>query len=290
MTRVSLTIPRSLAVSCARSPERGAWLDRLPEVVEDLRTRWSLELEQPFDGPEVSAAWVAPARRADGTGAVLKVSMPHMEADHEIDGLRFWDGDPTVRLFEADQDSGGMLLERCEPGTWLRSAPEEEQDVVIAGLLRRMWRVPADPHPFRPLSEMIDLWIEETLANEARWPDAGLVREGLRRFEELARALGDHVLLATDLHAGNVLAARREPLLVIDPKPFVGDPAYDATQHLFNCEERMRDAPVATIRRFADLLEVDAERVRSWMFARAAAENRDDWDQSDLGLARELDR
>jgi len=42
------------------------------------------------------------------------------------------------------------------------------------------------------------------------------------------------VLLATDLHAGNVLRAQREPWLVIDPKPFLGDPAYDATQHLFN--------------------------------------------------------
>lgn len=290
MARVSLTIPRSLAASCARSLERSAWLDRLPEVVDDLRTRWSLELEQPFDGPEVSAAWVAPARRSDGTAAVLKVSMPHLEADHEIDGLRFWDGDPTVRLLEADRPSGGMLLERCQPGTWLRSVPEEDQDVVIAGLLRRMWRVPAEPHPFRPLSEMIDLWIEETSVNEARWPDPGLVREGLQRFEELARTPGqDNVLLATDLHAGNVLAAEREPWLVIDPKPFVGDPAYDATQHLINCQERMRDAPMATMRRFADLLRVDARRVRSWMFARVAAENRDDWDESETELARALD-
>jgi len=289
MARVSLTIPRSLAASCARSPERGAWLDRLPEVVDDLRTRWSLELEQPFDGPEVSAAWVAPARRSDGALAVLKVSMPHLEADHEIDGLRFWDGDPTVRLLEADDASGGMLLERCEPGTWLRSVPEEDQDVLIAGLLRRMWRVPAEPHPFRPLSEMIDLWIEETLANEARWPDPGLVRDGLRRFEELARdPVHAPMLLATDLHAGNVLAAQREPWLVIDPKPFVGDPAYDATQHLFNCEERMRSAPTATTQRFADLLEVDAERVRAWMFARAAAENREEWNESDTELARAL--
>jgi len=39
------------------------------------------------------------------------------------------------------------------------------------------------------------------------------------------------MLLATDLHAGNVLPAAREPWLVIDPKPFTGDPAYDATQH-----------------------------------------------------------
>jgi streptomycin 6-kinase len=291
MTRVSLSIPRSLAASCARTPERGAWLGRLPEVVDDLRTRWSLELEQPFDGPEVSAAWVAPARRSDGTAAVLKIAMPHPEGDREIDGLRFWDGDPTVRLLEADEVSGGMLLERCEPGTWLRSVPEQEQDVVIAGLLRRMWRVPPDPHPFRPLSEMIRLWIEETLANEARWPDSGLVRDGLQRFEELARATGEgHVLLATDLHAGNVLAARREAWLVIDPKPFVGDRAYDATQHLFNCEERMLDAPIETIQRFADLLEVDAERVRMWMFARAAAENRDEWPESGAELARALAR
>ena len=37
------------------------------------------------------------------------------------------------------------------------------------------------------------------------------------------------VVLATDLHAGNVLQAERQPWLVIDPKPFVGDPAFDAT-------------------------------------------------------------
>jgi streptomycin 6-kinase len=260
---VSLTIPTSLAANCRRSPERGAWLARLPETVDELRRRWSLELEQPFDGPEVSAAWVAPAVRSDDTPAVLKVSMPHMEADHEIDGLRFWNGDPTVRLLEADEAFGAMLLERCEPGTWLRSLPEAEQDVVIARLVRRMWRVPASPHPFQSLGEMVHLWIEETLANAARWSDAGLVREGLRALEELARRPDPgHVLLATDLHAGNVLAAQREPWLVIDPKPFVGDPAYDATQHLLNCTERMLAAPIATIERFAGLLEVDPERVR----------------------------
>lgn len=136
---------------------------------------------------------------------------------------------------------------------------------------------------------MIDPWISESLANQARWTDPGLVREGLRRFEELSRAPGDdHALLSTDLHAGNVLAAKREPWLVIDPKPFVGDLAYDATQHLWNCQERMLNEPIATIERFADLLEVDAERVRQWMFARAAAENRDDWDGWPTALARAL--
>jgi streptomycin 6-kinase len=108
-------------------------------------------------------------------------------------------------------------------------------------------------------------------------------------FEELVQgAEAGHVLLATDLHAGNVLRAQREPWLVIDPKPFVGDPAYDATQHLLNGEERLMNAPFATIERFADLLQVDAERVRLWLFARTAAENRDAWDDSWTEVARAL--
>src|SRR5580765_5940121 len=75
--------------------------------------------------------------------------------------------------------------------------------------------------------------------------------------------------------------------LAIDPKPFVGDPAYDATQHLLNCHARLRSDPNGTIHRIADLLGVDHVRVGLWMFARAAAEPRDDWQNQPLtDLAR----
>jgi streptomycin 6-kinase len=226
--------------------------------------------------------------RADGSRVVLKVGLPHMESAHEADALRLWDGDPTVRLLESDSDRNAMLLERCEPGTALRERPELEQDVVMAGLLHRLWRRPPAPHGFLPLAVMIAHWAAETMAVAPVWPDPGLVRAGLRLLEELARPASDDVLLATDLHAGNVLRAQRRPWLVIDPKPFVGDRAYDATQHLFNCGERLLTAPDGTIRRFAELLEVEVERVRLWMFARAAAEPRDAWDGESLALARAL--
>jgi streptomycin 6-kinase len=285
---MTLIIPERLAATCRATPERRAWLERLPDAIRELQDRWSLSLAAPFDGNEVSCAWVAPAVRSDGTRTVLKLGMPHMEGAHEIQSLRFWDGDPTVRLLEADDDMGAMLLERCEPGTVLRQLPEPEQDAVIAGLLRRLWRAPTAPHPFRPLAAMTAYWADETIADSARWPDPGLVQAGLHLFEELPRTSPTHVLLATDLHAGNVLRAQREPWLVIDPKPFVGDPAYDATQHLFNCEERLRADPEGTIRRFADLLEIDSDRVRLWTFARAAAESRDTWDDETIALARML--
>jgi streptomycin 6-kinase len=213
--------------------------------------------------------------------------MPHMEGEHEVHGLRFWDGDPTVRLREADDDLGAMLLERCQPGTALRAMPEPQQDLVIAGLLRRLWRTPSAPHPFRPLSMLLKYWSAETLADVNQWPDQGLVREGLRLFEELPRTAPTEVLLATDLHAGNVLQSKRKPWLVIDPKPFVGDPAYDSTQHLFNCDVRLRTDPHGMISRIADLLGVDRERIRLWVFARAAAEPRDDWsNERRIAIAR----
>ncbi|MGI8958950.1 MAG: aminoglycoside phosphotransferase family protein [Bryobacteraceae bacterium] len=286
---MDLIVPPRLATVCGKSPERARWLEQLPQILRDVERRWSLTLEGPFDHEEVSCAWVAPVARATGAPAILKLGMPHMEGEHEIQGLRFWNGDPTVRLLEGDEDLGAMLLERCEPGTPLRLMPEPEQDLIIAQLLNRLWRSPSAPHPFRPLSIMTAFWSNETLAQAAQWRDAGLISEGLRLFDELPRSATAEVLLATDLHAGNVLQAQREPWLVIDPKPFVGDPAYDATQHLFNCEVRLRLNPESTIRGFADLLGIDNERVRLWMFARAAAEPRDDWnDQDSIALARAL--
>jgi streptomycin 6-kinase len=266
-------------------------IDRLRGLLPDLERRWSLKLGVPFESGEGSTAWVAPAELADGRTAVLKIAMPHMEAEHETAGLRFWNGDPTVRLIDADEASGALLLERCEPGTSLRDMPEEEQDVVIAPLLRRLWRRPAEPHPFRPLSLMAANWRDEALAESAHWADAGLIAGGLQLFEALAQPGPEDVLLATDLHAGNVLRAQRERWLVIDPKPFVGDPAYDATQHLLNCYARLCAEPDKTIGRIAGLLDLDAERVGLWLFARAAVAAGSQWqDGRWLELARVLRR
>jgi streptomycin 6-kinase len=272
---VSLPISEGLAKACRRKPEHTEWLRRLPDTVRMLQRRWALELGAPYTTG--MCAWVAPGTRSDGTRVALKLGVPHMEARDEIAALRFWAGDATVRLIDADEALNAMLLERCIPGQPLRSRPETEQDVVIAQLLRRLWRRPTAPHPFRPLSAMAQHWIECSEADAHRWPDPGLTRQGLRLMQELAAATSNDVLLATDLHAGNVLAAEREPWLVIDPKPFVGDPAYDATQHLLNCPARLTADPIGMVRGFADLLNVESERVQLWTFARLVAEPRDDW-------------
>jgi streptomycin 6-kinase len=97
---------------------------------------------------------------------------------------------------------------------------------------------------------------------------------GSRRFRQ--------VLLCTDLHAGNVLAARREPWLMIDPKPFIGDPAFDPIQHMLNCDARLVADPTGLAQPMAGLLALDPHRVRLWLFARCAQESLNDLTMRDL--------
>lgn len=288
-----LTLPTNLVASLDRCPDdrRRAWAARLPATVRELADRWSLDLAAPYQ-PGGGTAWVAPVRDAEGRPRVLKVGWRHYEADHEAAGLVLWDGNGAVRLHAAHEtaDSCTLLLERCVPGTSLRDAlPEPAQDVVVAGLLRRLWAGPPPGQPFRPLQQMCDDWageFEQRAAKGLHSLDPGLQRAGLAMWRALPSEVSDDVLLATDLHADNVLAARREPWLVIDPKPYVGDRHYDPLQHMFSCEERLLADPTGFPHRIADLLDLDAERLMRWIFARSVVEH--EWWPGAAALAARL--
>ena len=273
-------IPTRLAEAArvTHHAELRAWAATLPDVVAGLAERWGLRTGEPYE-PGGVCSWVAPATTADGADVVLKVGWRHTESAHEAHALRLWDGDGAVRLYDAaefDQTSA-LVLERCVPGTTLAAAlPEHEQDAVVAGLLRRLWRTPPHDGPFRPLAQMCEEWaseFEEKLAAAPDAIDAGLARDGAALFRALPRTATRNVVLCTDLHAENILASAREPWLVIDPKPYAGDPAYDALQHMLQCPARLRADPDAFIGRMAELLELDAGRLRLWLFARCVVES-----------------
>ncbi|MGH3319359.1 MAG: aminoglycoside phosphotransferase family protein [Streptosporangiaceae bacterium] len=278
----ALEVPRNLAETARLEDPDGLreWVAELSRVVPELAEKWSLCLGDPYQ-PGGQCSWVAPARSSRGDDLVLKVGWRHTEAAHEAEAFRLWGGHGAVRLhaaYEWDQTSA-LLLERCVPGTPLGEAePEPEQDLIVAGLLRQLWLRPPDGHPFRPLRIMCDEWTDEFEQKFQRFPDSidrGLAREGMAMFRSLPRTAEREALLCTDLHAGNVLAARRQPWLVIDPKPYVGDPTYDALQHMLNCEDRLRMDPAGFARRMADLLDLHAGRLLAWLFARCVQESID---------------
>ncbi|MGH3831650.1 MAG: aminoglycoside phosphotransferase family protein [Pseudonocardiaceae bacterium] len=118
-----------------------------------------------------------------------------------------------------------------------------------------------------------DEFEEKYAAARERQLNPKLARAGIELFRGLPSTAIRCVLLATDLHPENVLAAQREPWLVIDPKPYLGDPTYDPLQHMLNFPDRLVRDPVGFARRMAGLLDLDAERLRWWLFARCVQES-----------------
>jgi streptomycin 6-kinase len=82
---------------------------------------------------------------------------------------------------------------------------------------------------------------------------------------ELSPTQPSLVVCHQDFQGSNVLRAQREPWLAVDPKPIVGEPAFDVASLL---RDRRWDIRAAVIRRRLDVLEgelgLDRERMRGW--------------------------
>lgn len=270
-----------------RGAEGAEWANRLPTVIADCGRRWSLEVGAPF--PELSQNYVAPARRADGTAAVLKLSFPEdPEFGTEARALLLFEGRGIARLLELDPERGAMLLERCEPGVPLDTVEDEEEAMSIAAdVLRLLWRPAPAEHPFPLVSD----WARGLMRLRRHFGGgtgplpAALVEEAEALFAELIPSQAEPVLLHGDLHHGNVLAARRRPWLAIDPKGVVGEPAFDTGALLFNPTELLGESrPGKILKRRIDQLggelDLDSARVRGWGLSRAVLAAYWSWEDS----------
>jgi streptomycin 6-kinase len=248
------------------------WRTDAPALVAAVCRDWELRVDGSAMAGETAS--VVPVRTRSGEPAALKVGWPHPEAEHEHLALRAWSGDGAVRLLRADPRRSAMLLERADPGHDLNQVPVREACEVVAALYSRLHR-PAIPQLTR-LSEHAAHWTG-TLA-ELRGRDV-VPRRFVDQAGSLARGFADDpatdgVLLHTDLHYANVLAAQREPWLVIDPKPMSGDPAYEVAPMLWNrWDEAVADGDPrgATLERMftlVDLAGLDEDRVRAWVVVR----------------------
>ena len=265
------------------TPAGAMWLDRLPRLVAECAEQWGLAVAPPF--PAVNASFAAPAIRADGSAAVLKINFPEAETEFEADALALWAGEGAARLLAHDRGRNALLVERCEPGTQLWAVADERQaNEIAARVLRRLWR-PAPPAPFRRLADEAARWAEEL---PLRWERLGrpfertLLDSAAAVLRELGPSQGELVVVHQDFHGGNVLRAEREPWLAIDPKPLAGEREFDTASLLRDRRpELARDPkPERRVRRRLDQLardlDLDRERMRGWAIAHALAWGLDD--------------
>jgi len=262
-------LPAAVRAMAARGPEWATWIDGLPKLVQSQIDEWDLSA----DGASTHGycSIVVPARTADGAAVMLKVAFPDVESEHEHLALRRWGGNGAVRLLRADPHRRAMLLERLHSRN-LNELWDVEACEVVASLYRLI-HVPALPQ-LRTLAEFVEGWTTDLTALPRSAPLP-------RRLVEQAIALGGDLaadpastgtLIHGDLHYENVLAAEREPWLVIDPKPVNGDRHYEIAPMLWNrWDELAGDTRDGVRRRFHTLVEaagLDHERARAWVVVR----------------------
>ena len=213
---------------------------------------WGLKLGEPY--PPGAVGYVVRAELADGTPAVLKLQHTHREDEQEAEALERWDGDGAVRLLARDDERHALVLERCEPGTPLSLGADDPLGVLI-GLLPRLWK---NATGFRTLADEVDHW--------------ALGGELGERARELAATQGELVLVHQDLHGDNVVAAQREPWLVIDPKPLAAEREFAVAPIVRSSElgHSRRDA-LARLDRLCNELGLDRERARDWTIVQTVA-------------------
>jgi len=269
---VTIDLPVDVLAMRDRGDDWAAWVDRLPELARDLLDEWDLTV----DGALMNGfcSLVVPVLTADGQRAVLKLhtDADADESDFEHLALQHWHGNGTVLLLRADPRRRAMLLERLHPRD-LTTIGDREACEVVGGLYGRI-HVPALPQ-LRTITSYVERWTADL---EALPRDAPIPRRLREQCVSLVRDLvadpaSVGLIIHGDLHHHNVLAADREPWLVIDPKPMSGDPHYEPAPMLWNRWDEIvaGNARENLRRRFHTLVDVaglDEDRARDWVVVR----------------------
>jgi len=280
---MQVTIPPVLTQpGGAGSTAAGAtWVAALPDLVSRAVARWGLLLGEPFGVG--TASWTAPGLLPDSTPVVLKISFPHDEARFEAMALALWRGSAAVELLAHDADDWALLLRRAHPGTPLLAdpGPPDNQIDACLGVLANLHMAPVGDVGVPLLREVCERWVRLANARAARWSGvlgdrAPLVANGIDALRVLAADDGGPtVLLHGDLNPGNLILddPGTPHWLAIDPKPMVGDPAYELWPVLSQIDDPFRyPDPLAIaeprLRRAAQAFAISSDRVALWAFAR----------------------
>ncbi|MGY5013912.1 aminoglycoside phosphotransferase family protein [Streptomyces sp. 900105755] len=256
------------------APDGDEWLEKLPGAVEQAVAQRELTVER-VQVPGGRSSVVLLVRRADGSPAVLKLAPRRARPQSEAAALAHWGGLGAVQVLEAEGQAGVLLLERLHPEMSVRSLPEAKALLEAAGTLRRLWVPPPQDHVFETVAERTGRQAAAMTAAAGDAEVAPLVAAALAAREELLIAPPEQRLLHGTFRQSKVLAGERMPWLAVGPDPVVGECAFDLARLVRDRVEDLIASPSGAsitrrrIKRLAESLEVDQERLRGWTLFRA---------------------
>lgn len=245
-----------------------AWIDGLPQLLEQLQKDWSLTDLSPVSN--MSWNYVALAKRQN-VPVVLKISADEKAILNEYEALLHFDGHGSVALMDFKHDSNALLLQQAIPGITLKNVFSTNTDAVIkvyADLTKKISLPHHQEYAFPHIKEWCQV-IDDI--NDPRIP-----KEYRQKAKQIRKWLFDTIsheyVCHGDLHLENILQNNHE-WLVIDPKGIIGEMAFEAAAFdLLNDKEiELNDVTQlmkCRIHQLAEYLDISSQRLTAWIFLR----------------------
>jgi streptomycin 6-kinase len=275
-------------------PEVGAWIDSLPSLVADLAGRWDLTGVTRLVSGYAGYSVVLEGRSSQYGLVVVKLAPPEDEAqDREAVALTAWQGRGAVRVLGHDLADGALILQRLAPGRPLDPASQGD-DSTTRALIAVAARLAVVPTPeVAALLPGLDTWASDLHTYAATYGAFGPVSQGLvdaarSRLDRLLATTEESVVLHGDLHHDNV-QRDGDSWVAIDPHGYVGDPASEPAQMLFNPMPYVRPLSASALAALAERRlsawaaesGLDPGRVRDWAVVKCVVS--DVWSAEDHG-------
>ena len=243
------------------------WLDSLPEITNKIAKEHNLSGLTPVNN--MTFNYVASGNQNDNP-IILKIGMNGKALTKEASCLKAFAKHAVAEVIAHDDNM--IIMQRAVPGRTLKDYfPDNDIDAIkiLCESIKELHKASIpESHNFYHLSELFN-----TLDQKLDIPDEVLAKAKHLR-DKLLSTTTEEVLLHGDLHHDNILK-NGDSWLIIDPKGFIGDPAFEPAAYLCNPipellqENQPREIITNRINICSAELGVDSQRIADWLYVKS---------------------
>ena len=253
------------------SDKGAAWLDQLPDTIEQLMDLWQLSDLTPVDN--MSYNYVGFVTTQDKKPAVLKFSCDKALIEDEYKALKHFNGKGAIDVIAHNEQGNALLLERAVPGTLLKDHKNiciDETIQIYADVIKCLAN-----HKNSDLNDFVHMshWCKAIDRIKPGDIESVYVNKANDLRKHLLNTATHEFVCHGDLHLENILLHGND-WVIIDPKGIIGEIAFEAAAFDLLSDDEINQAhDIAQllkqrIERLSVALDIDYQRLLSWVYLR----------------------
>ena len=243
------------------------WLDALPEITRKIAKDHNLSSLTSVNN--MTFNYVASGYQ-NHKPIIFKIGMNSKALTKEASCLKAFSKHAVAEVIAHDDNM--IIMQRAVPGSTLKDHfPDNDIDAtkLLCRSIKELHKASIpESHNFYHLSELF-----KALDQKLDIPDK-ILAKAKHLKDKLLSTTTKEVLLHGDLHHDNILK-NGDQWLVIDPKGFMGDSAFEPAAYLCNPipellhKDNAKQIVSARIKLCAEKLEIPEQRIKDWLYVKS---------------------